>query len=299
MEAHPPSILLILNPKGGSSEPGRIKVAFQKLLDSHNARGRVHETDGDDDLPRVVEGARGAGFDTVAACGGDGTVSAVANALVGTSLRLGIVPAGTANVLAKELGIPLDFEDALAALFSSGKTRRMDAMRVGKKFYFSHLSIGVYSKIAEGTDPEAKRRLGRIVYVKQYLELFRRPKSWIFRLETDGMERRIKASTVMIASAGTMGALGMKWAPDVKADAGYVSVCVLKAHGFSEYLATFWHFLRGRHAESRFVSLYPARESVFVSNPAALPVRGDGEILGHEDLRIDIHPAAVMVIVPA
>jgi diacylglycerol kinase family enzyme len=216
---------------------------------------------------------------------------------VGTKLRLGIVPAGTANVLARELGIPLDMSAALKTVFVASSSRRIDAMRVNGKHYFSHLSVGVYSQIMEKTDAEAKRRLGRVVYLRHYLDVWRSPRAWKFTVDMDGQRERIKASTVMVASTGTMGAMGLEWAPGTRADGGFVSICAIEAKHFREYLSVLWSFLRGKHAESRYVSLFAAKEEVRVSNPHRLPVRGDGEIIGHGELVAHILPAAVEVVV--
>ena len=80
-------------------------------MESHQAEEsgeyRIHEPGEGEDILAIVRGAVAQGFDTVVAAGGDGTVSAVANGLIGSGARLGIIPLGTANVLARELGIPI------------------------------------------------------------------------------------------------------------------------------------------------------------------------------------------------
>ena len=92
-------VFVIVNAKSGNSSPEDIRKAWK----AHQAEGsgeyRIHEPGAGEDILAIVRGAVAQGFDTVVAAGGDGTVSAVANGLIGSGARLGIIPLGTANVL--------------------------------------------------------------------------------------------------------------------------------------------------------------------------------------------------------
>jgi len=101
----------------------------------------------------------------VLAVGGDGTVSAVASGLIGSEVPLGIVPAGTANILADELNIPLDVEQACQLLASRHRTVHLDAMWVGQHPYFTHVGVGLDALVMQDTRPDTKRRFGRMAYV--------------------------------------------------------------------------------------------------------------------------------------
>ena len=93
-------VFVIVNAKSGNSSPEDVRKAWR----AHRAEGsgeyRIHEPGAGEDILAIVRGAVAQGFDTVVAAGGDGTVSAVANGLIGSGARLGIIPLGTANVLA-------------------------------------------------------------------------------------------------------------------------------------------------------------------------------------------------------
>jgi len=307
--------LLVVNPKGGSCDAPHVAAAFEKRARENDIPFRVHMTNGKDDFDALARQADADGYAVIVACGGDGTVSAVASTLVGSPMMLGIVPGGTANVLAKELGISLESEAALDTVFANGalsrssalqksdgqtsvRTRSVDAMRVEGKCYFSHVSMGVYSKIAENTRPEVKRKYGQLAYIWQVFKLLRHPIAWRFAISTDGLVHKLTASTVMIASAGSMGALGLQWAPGAKADDGRVAICAIQANRFWEYVSLLFSFLRNRHEESNYVQLFSARREVLIPNRAKLSVRGDGEIIGRSDLRMEVLPAAVTVVVP-
>src|SRR5690606_31252171 len=106
-----------------------------------------------------------AGAQLVIAAGGDGTVSAVADGLIGSDVPMGILPLGTANVLARELGLPLDPDATCAVLASSRETATLDVMRVGGRPFFTQVGVGLDSLMIRDTDTEAKQRLGRLAYL--------------------------------------------------------------------------------------------------------------------------------------
>src|SRR5437764_1427543 len=103
-------VFVILNPGAGGSRAGLVRETLGRHFAAVEASCEVHEAGADDALPDLARRAREHGYDLVVAAGGDGTISGVASGLVGTSTPLGIIPLGTANVLARELGIPIDLE---------------------------------------------------------------------------------------------------------------------------------------------------------------------------------------------
>ncbi len=132
---------------------------------------------------QVVE----AGYQRIVAAGGEGTVSAVADALAGTQVPMGILPVGTGNLLARDLQLPLELSEAAALLADPDATSRsIDAMQVNGRTYISHISLGVYSQIIRQTTPEQKRRFGRIAYIWAALKEISRYPTWRFELEVDG-----------------------------------------------------------------------------------------------------------------
>ena len=109
-------VFTVLNPVAGNSESSRVRQVLEHHFPADNTVCEIHEAGRDDRIGELVRAALGRGCDLVVAAGGDGTVSAVANGLIGNenggSVPLGIIPLGTTNVLARELGIPVDLEQA-------------------------------------------------------------------------------------------------------------------------------------------------------------------------------------------
>src|SRR5947209_6403081 len=126
-EACPRRVVAILNPKSGSAAGDTIRQVLSGCFEEARSQLDVHEIREGDDLGAVVRDRLARGVDLVIAAGGDGTVSAVANALVGSGTPMGIIPLGTANVLARELAIPLGPDDAARLLVGAHDLATIDA----------------------------------------------------------------------------------------------------------------------------------------------------------------------------
>ena len=160
------SAFVVLNPKSGHGDSAEARAALERHLGGAGVACRFHEPAEGDSLADRVREAVASGCDLVVAAGGDGTVSAVADALAGTETPLGIVPLGTANVLAGELGIPLDLEAAVRLLAGdarpdAGSTRWSWA----GKHYVTQVGVGLDAAMIRDTPGEHKRRFGRVAYL--------------------------------------------------------------------------------------------------------------------------------------
>ncbi|RUX71109.1 diacylglycerol kinase family protein, partial [Mesorhizobium sp. M7A.F.Ca.CA.004.08.2.1] len=150
--------LLLLNPKARRGqeliapiverlERGRLSVAVEKF----EALPEIAR-----DIVRLRQTA-----DLVVVCGGDGSVSAAAMAVVESSLPMGIIPMGTANDLARTLDIPMDLLQA-ADVIAQGRLRQIDIGTVNGNAFFNVASIGLSTELAKGLDPTLKKRFGRL-----------------------------------------------------------------------------------------------------------------------------------------
>src|SRR4051812_23261841 len=152
-------LFVVVNTKAGSSAPEQVRQEMTSRWSRADADLEIHETREGEDILEVVRIAVERGFDTIVAAGGDGTVSAVANGVLGSFVLLGIIPLGTANVLARELNIPLEVAEALALLAGSHEIESIDAMRVDDKHYLTQVGIGVDAMMIRDTPTEHKKWL--------------------------------------------------------------------------------------------------------------------------------------------
>jgi YegS/Rv2252/BmrU family lipid kinase len=238
------------------------------------------------------------GCEIVVAAGGDGTVSAVADGVVGSTVPLAILPLGTANVLARELGIPTDLEGACALLAGPFATTSIDCMKVRDSYYVTQLGIGIDALMIRDTTREVKRRFGRIAYLWTAVSTLLGFQPRRFRLSIDGRKIHPRASQVVLANCGTLGQRPLRWGPDIRPDDGRVAVCIIRARTLFDYVAVSWHVLRGHPRPHPNIRYYRAERSVAVSTDHPLPAQADGEIIGQTPLEVRVVARALRVVVP-
>jgi YegS/Rv2252/BmrU family lipid kinase len=282
----------------GNSHADQLRQLFQQQCDNAAATFEVYETSGEDRLDEVIARAEANGCTLVVAVGGDGTVSEVANELAGKNLPLGILPAGTGNLLAQELGIPLNLKQACQLVMAPTKTTQLDAMRVGDQFFVSHISLGVYSRIIENTAVSAKRRYGKAAYLWQMFREIVGGQGWRFGLTIDGEKHHVLASLVMVANIGTVGVGQLRWGEDIRPDDGRIDVCVVLARTLPQYIEMLRHVWRGEAPPPQHMRTFQAREQIGITANKPLPLRADGEIIGNAAVSVMVHPQAITVITP-
>jgi diacylglycerol kinase (ATP) len=290
-------VLAVLNPKAGSAVCEAVRRALSGCYIDDN-RLEILETKESEDLGALVRDRIAAGVDIVVACGGDGTVGAVANALVGTGKLLGILPMGTANVLARELEIPLELGAACRLLVGEHDVATIDAMRVHGRHYLTQVGVGLDALMIRDTPAARKRRFGKAAYLWTAARHLFGHQPQRFFLEIDGKAWKTRASQVVVANVGTLGQPPFRWGPDIRVDDGTVDVCVVKAKTLLHYGALFWHVVTGKHKADPNVRYYRARHSVAITSNKPTLVQADGEVLGETPVRVEVVPGAVRVIVP-
>lgn len=289
---------IVFNPAAGKADP----VVLDQVVGEHFTRANrayeILEISGRDDVEVVVSKAIARGCDLVVVAGGDGTLSSVAKSLVNSEVPLGILPVGTANVLARELGIPQDLAEACRLLVEDPVKTKIDVMEVGEHVSVSHVSVGIYSLIADKVTPEVKKSFGHSAYLWALLRETAKHKSWAFSIEVDGRSYYQRASLVLIANAGSVGVSTLRWGTEIRPDDGEVNVCIVRAQTLRDYLAIVWHLLLGRHQDDLSLKYLTAKRSVTVRASELLPVRVDGEIIDNENIDLQVLPKALWVLVP-
>lgn len=241
-------------------------------------------------------------FDVVVAVGGDGAVQQVVQVLAETDVALGIVPMGTGNLLAGNLGIPHKPEHAGHVLLS-GERKRIDLGRLtsaGKRRYFAvACGIGFDADVMKGTAKVHKLRWGKLAYVASAIRRSRKMRNATHKITIDGDQSTMEAAQVFIANFGRMGA-GLEPRLQVEADDGLLDVMVVRAAGSIPGLLAGWEALRqGELGESSAGHVFRARaKKVKLSSVPPRLVETDGSVVGTTPIKVTIRPAALTVIVP-
>jgi len=242
------------------------------------------------------------GADAVIAVGGDGAVLQVVQSLAGTQVALGIIPMGTGNLLAGNLGIPKGVDDAVKVLVDGGR-RKIDLGRLtagGKQTMFAvACGVGFDAEVMASTDPEEKEHLGKLAYVVSAIRRQGQVRDVRYEVTLDGVHHSMDATQVLVANFGGMGA-GVKTRLEVEPDDGLLDVLVIRASGPLGGLLAGWEALRqDEPGESPEGHVFRTRaRKVRVSTAKRRLVETDGSVAGKTPIRVSVRPAALTVIVP-
>lgn len=195
------------------------------------------ETDADDDGRKAVESAVAEDVDVVLVAGGDGTVRMAAEILAGTGTALALLPSGTGNLLARNLGIDVTFLRASVRTAYDGRDRRIDVGWAeferpdggrAKHAFAVIAGFGLDAAMIENTDSELKRRLGWLAYVDAIVKSFQRIRRVRMRYRVDGgQQRTVGLNTLMVGNCGALTG-NVVLLPDAKVDDGRLDVAILR-----------------------------------------------------------------------
>lgn len=292
-------VFVVLNTSAGGNATTDIQAAIDEIFTEFGLNYEVYETTNAGDIPKLSRRAIEQGHDLLVAAGGDGTIAAVADALIGTSIPLGVIPAGTANVLARELGLPLDPRAACRVIAEQAATRTIDAMRIGNRHFLFQVGIGIDALMIRDTNRIHKQRFGRLAYLFTAFTRLLGFQPRRFLIETDGKRHKRRASQVLIANGGVFGMPPYVWGPNIRLDDERLDVCVVHARTLFDYLGLFWDLFLGRTHANRNMRYYHAEHSIRIATRKHLPVQADGELIGHTPIHVVLVPHAVTFIVRA
>lgn len=259
--------LLIMNPKAGRkrkiSPVEEITAALrQPFIDLS-----VHLTTAPGDATVAARQAAQDGFELVIAAGGDGSLNEVANGLVGSEVELGLVPVGTENVLARELGIPLNVTNACKHLLDK-VPRKIDVGKADDRHFVCFAGIGFDAHVAHNLDPLRKASLGAVAYFLTSFEKIgpyrKSPRN--ATLKIDGQEITSTFWMMLVGNIQNYGG-GLKPAPKALMDDGLLDLCVYPVTGYPATVRQMVSTRGGRHLELPGMLYYQAKRIEIATDP--------------------------------
>ncbi len=285
--------LVILNSSAGKGAIDSVRQKIERRFTAANIDYEMVETGRGVELGPLVRERIDDGFDLVVAAGGDGTVSEVFDALHGRNVPLGIVPTGTGNLIARELNIPTQIDEAIDLIARRPRTMTIDAMRIGKRVYVLNAGVGINAVVA-ATPRESKRRFGFLAYVATVLKTMRvRPRH--LEVTVDGTTHNFRAVEVAISNCGILAKKVYPNGPEIRVDDGHVDIWILSMKTMPDYTRYLLGLLFGRRAQAQFLT---ARQHVAITSKLPLRAQADGDVIGHTPLEAEILPGALKVLVP-
>jgi YegS/Rv2252/BmrU family lipid kinase len=228
------------------------------------------------------------------ACGGDGTVSQVAAALLDQRIPLGIVPAGSTNMVAKVSNIPSEPEKAVKLIFGWHRREKIDVGRCGERLLLHLGGSGIDARIFLGANEKLKRRLRWIAYIPSAVTASMGQPS-MYTVTVDGIETHAESSLVLVANSAQLLHSSIHLVADVSRTDGQFDVLIYKADNPVALAAAGLTSLTG-HLErfGQVIRLRGSRIRIDANPPA--PTELDGEVIGETPLEIEVLPRAIELI---
>ena len=296
MRAAGRQLMAIFNAHSGG---GAYRRDLPLILDSLRGLGYEvddRETAGVGDATRLAREAVEQGFDVVCAIGGDGTVNETINGLAGAEVPLAIVPTGTVNVLAMELGIPLDPPDAVK-LLEVGTVSWIDLGLAGERYFGLMAGVGMDAAVVASLNPVMKKAFKEAAFAVQGFANYLTHEEPRIRVTTE--DRTVEGYFAVFGNSSNYGG-GFGITPLADMRDGLLDVCVLTDKSF---LSTIWYWtaaLINAHIKHPKVEYFrtEAAEIVTVEEDKEVLVQTDGEVAGKLPLTCRIVPRSLRVVVP-
>ena len=280
-------ILVILNPAARSE---RAKSAWKRIQGLPNCVMRTTSAPGDAraEAKRAVD----EGFRKVVAAGGDGTVNEVVNGIAGSDVAFGILPVGTMNVFAAELGLPGDLDEAWAVI-RGGRTRKVDLLRANSQYFVQLAGVGLDAQVVQATSLNFKKNFGPLSYVISAAQIAAKTPPRLV-VESDGIIR--EGSFVLIGNGRYYGG-PVAFFKDARIDDGKLDVLIFKNLGYLDIARYLGTILMGKHTQLQDVEYFQTKKAT-VRSEDDVPVEVDGEVVTNLPVTFRISSRKLRVIVP-
>jgi YegS/Rv2252/BmrU family lipid kinase len=299
-------LVVVRNPRARRAPTEQALLEGAAPLRAAGWRVEVQTTRGPGHATMLAAVAAASGVTVVAACGGDGTVHEVVNGLVGTDAALAVVPAGTANVWAREAHVPLDMTRALA-LIPRAQRVRLDVGRVrvasgAERRFLLMCGIGLDASavLRVAMDSRAQRWLGRARYLTAAAGVLLRARAVEAIVGIDGVTERMPLLEVLVGNTRLYGGV-TRLTAGAYANDGVLDVCTFSDRGLAQRVLLGAQALRGgldRRAGGGITYRRGARiEVTTVDSARALPVQADGEYIGETPVSVSVEPGALLALI--
>lgn len=293
--------LVIHNPVAGARRTRRLRAVLEALERRGAKEVTVQATGGRGDAESMARAVGAGAFDVVVAAGGDGTINEVINGLAargrvdgggGAPVALGIVPLGTANVLASELGLPLD-PVGVAEVLAEGVARPIHLGVANGRCFAMMAGAGLDAEVVERVSPRLKRRIGKGAYVVETLARLAAYRDSRYRVTVDGVVTEVAS---VIVAKGHFYAGRFVCAPDARLEDPSLHVCLFPGAGRWNAIRYIWGVTAGRLSHFRDYRVVTAQR-VTIEGPESDPVQGDGDVIARLPVEITLAPWTLPVLV--
>jgi diacylglycerol kinase family enzyme len=292
------SVTFLLNGRAGSCDAAAATALIEKLGAEHGVDVQVISFGEGSDLGDLAREAVKRGATMVAAGGGDGTISAVAAALVGTDVALGVLPLGTLNHFAKDLSIPLKLEDAIRALLT-GESIEIDVAEINGKIFLNNSSLGLYPRIVRQREAQQKRGLPKwVAFLRALLFVARHHSSLYLRLKVDDARSEFRKTPFIFIGNNKYELAGLQMGKRNSLAGARLWICKAPDATRGGLLRLTLRALAGR-LRDQDLEATEAKEAWIETRGRHAQISTDGEVVMMEGpLHYKSRPKALKVVVP-
>ena len=284
--------LVILNPRAGSFDTIR---DWQDRVESVVGGWPIRVTSRAEEAEELTRRAVEEGFRRIIAAGGDGTVNQVANGIGGSNAVLGILPLGTVNVFAMELGLPSNDLQLCWEVIEAGNIRLVDLPSANQKYFVQLGGVGLDAQAVKETSFAFKRSLGPLSYLISAAQIAARQPPKLF-IESENAST-CEGSFVLIGNGRLYGG-PFPFFKQAVIDDGLLDVVVFKRLGYLEIIKYLHDVIFSSDIRVPEIEYFQTRR-LRVSSEQDVPVELDGELAGNCPVDFQMHEKALRVLAPA
>lgn len=284
-------ILVILNPAARGERASQLQTRIEDL----SSRIVVRLTTSAGDAEDMAEIAVNQGYKTIVAAGGDGTINEVINGLAGRDVQFGILPVGTMNVFATELGIPQNNIPRAWEIIEQGFSRDVDLGIANDEYFVQLAGAGLDAEVVKSTTPDFKKALGPMSYLINLAQVAARKPPTISITPFDGPRR--EGSFVLVGNGRYYGGPFVLF-KDARLDDGLLDVLVFQNQSHWDLLRYMQAIAFGMHPELPDVEYFQTT-GVNLESDQEVPAEVDGELSGSLPYTIRLAPTKLRVLAPA
>jgi diacylglycerol kinase (ATP) len=284
------STLIILNPAADSERAQRKQADVQSLARDCEVYATTRTGEAEAMARRGVQ----EGFEKIVAAGGDGTINEVVNGLAGTGTTLGLLPIGTMNVFATELGLPVHDLEVCWKIVKGDSTRAVDLPKANQKFFVQLAGVGLDAQVVKETSSQLKRNFGPLSYVISAVQIAaRKPPKLFIQSEDASID---EGSFVLIGNGRLYGG-PFPFFKHAALDDGLLDVIVFKRLGYLEIIKYLQDVVFSSDIRVPEIEYFQTRR-LRVESDQTVPVELDGELVGNCPVEFSLQERSLRVLVP-
>jgi YegS/Rv2252/BmrU family lipid kinase len=285
------STLIILNPAADSERALRKQARVESLARDCVVCATTYTGEAEAMARRGVA----EGFEKIVAAGGDGTINEVVNGLAGSGTTLGLLPIGTMNVFATELGLPTHDLELCWEIVKGDSTRAIDLPKANQKFFVQLAGVGLDAQVVKETSSQLKRNFGPLSYVISALQIAARKPPRLFIQSEDAS---IDEGSFVLVGNGRLYGGPFPFFKHAALDDGLLDVIVFKRLGYLEIIKYLQDVIFSSEIRVPEIEYFQTRQ-LRVESDQSVPVELDGELVGNCPVEFSLENRSLRVLVPS